>query len=130
MELLNAVQRFDEPGPTGRAIVQESLEIAVLALAPIVPHVTHALWHELGHERAVIDEPWPKPRAAALAQAEVELVVQVNGKLRGRITVPAGAVDADVRAAALADPGVVRFIGAAAVKKLIVVPGKLVNVVI
>ncbi len=130
MELMNAVQRFDEPNATGRAIVRESLEIAVLALAPIVPHVTHVLWHELGHARALIDEPWPRPRAAALAQAEVELVVQVNGKLRGRITVPVGAGDGEVRAAALADPGVARFIGAAAVRKLIVVPGKLVNVVI
>ena len=129
MELLNAIQRFDEAGALGRAIVHESLEIAVLALSPVVPHIAHALWHELGHERAIIDEPWPKARAAALAQAEVELVVQVNGKLRARIRVAAEADEATVRAAALADPAVQKFVGGAAVRKVIVVPGKLVNVV-
>ena len=130
MELLNAIQRYEDVSASGRAVAQESLEIAVLALAPIVPHVTHALWHALGHERAVIEEPWPAPRTAALAQAEVELVVQVNGKLRSRITVAVGAAEDVVRAAALADPAVQRFVGAAAVRRVIVVPGKLVNVVV
>ena len=130
MELLNAIQRFDDASPLGRAVVHESLEIAVLALSPVVPHIAHALWHELGHQRAIIDEPWPKPRAAALARAEVELVVQVNGKLRARIRVPAAADEAAVRVAALADAGVQKFVAGAPIRKVIVVPGKLVNVVV
>jgi leucyl-tRNA synthetase len=130
MELLNAIQKFEDGSPEGRAIVHESLEIAVLVLAPVVPHVTHALWHELGHARAIIDEPWPKARPAALVQAEVELVVQVNGKLRGRITVAVDAAEADVRAAALADANVQKFIAGGTVRKVIVVPAKLVNVVV
>ena len=130
MELLNAIQRFDDASTLGRAVVHEGLEIAVLSLSPVVPHIAHALWHELGHERAIIDEAWPRARAAALAKAEVELVVQVNGKLRARIRVAAEADEATVRLAALADPGVQKFVGAAPVRKVIVVPGKLVNVVV
>jgi len=130
MELLNAVQRFDEGTPAARAVSHEALEIAVLVLSPVIPHIAHALWHALGHERAVIDEPWPAPDPAALVQDAIELVVQVNGKLRGRITVPVGAAEAEVRAAALADATVQKFVGAAAVRKVVVVPGKLVNVVI
>ena len=129
MELLNAVTRHDAGAGPGRAVVHEALEIAVLTLAPVVPHIAHALWRELGHARAVIDEPWPAPDPEALRQDAVELVVQVNGKLRGKITVPVDAPQAAVRAAALADPTVQRFVGALTVRKVIVVPGKLVNVV-
>jgi leucyl-tRNA synthetase len=88
------------------------------------------MWQALGHSRALIDEPWPAVDAAALEQSTVEIVVQVNGKLRARITVPAGAGEAEVRTVALADPHVQKFVGAAAVRKVIVVPGKLVNVVV
>jgi leucyl-tRNA synthetase len=130
MELLNAAGRHDEAGDAARAVRQEALEIAVLCLSPIVPHITHVLWHELGHERALIDERWPVPDAAALAQDTVELVVQVNGKLRGRVSVASGADEATARAAALADAGVQRFVGAAALRRVIYVPGKLVNIVI
>jgi leucyl-tRNA synthetase len=130
MELLNAIQRFEEPGAEAAAVRQESLEIAVLALAPIVPHIAHALWQALGHARAVIDEPWPKPDPAALARAELALVVQVNGKLRGHITVAVDAGEELIRAAALADPNVQKFIAGQPVKKVIVVPRKLVNVVV
>jgi leucyl-tRNA synthetase len=129
MELLNAVQRFDDAAPASRAVVREALEIAVIVLSPVVPHVAHVLWQELGHARAVIDEPWPAPDPAALAQDAVELVVQINGKLRSRITVPVGAPEADVRAAALADATIVRHLAGQPVRKVIVVPGKIVNVV-
>ena len=115
---------------TDRAVIQEALEVAVLTLSPIVPHVTHALWRELGHTRALIDEPWMTVDAAALETSTIELVVQVNGKLRARISVAADADDLAAREAALADPNVRKFIGAAAVRKVIVVPGKLVNVVV
>jgi len=129
MELLNAVRDHDAASSAGRAVVHEALEIAVLALSPVVPHIAHALWRELGHARAVVDEPWPSPDAEALKQDAVELVVQVNGKVRSRITVAVGAPEAAVREAALADATVQRFVGALTVRKVIVVPGKLVSVV-
>ena len=130
MELLNAVQRFQDPSPAGRAVRQEALEIAVLVLAPIIPHVCHALWGALGKPGALIDEHWPAPDPGALAQDSHEIVVQVNGKLRAHITVPASADDDSLRAAAVADPHVQKFIGEAQVRKVIVVRGKLVNVVV
>jgi leucyl-tRNA synthetase len=130
MELLNAVGRFDDATPGGRAARHEALEIITLVLAPIVPHLSHALWQALGHERAVVDEPWPEVDAAALVQDTVELVVQVNGKLRGRIQVSAGADEALVREAALADEQVTRFVAGQPIRKVIVVPGKLINIVV
>ena len=130
MELLNALAKTDDATPAGRAVARETLELAVLMLSPIVPHATHVLWRELGHERALIDEPWPKPDAAALAQDSVEIVVQVNGRLRGRVAIPVGADEATVRAAALADEAVTRFVADQPVRKFIYVPGKLVNVVV
>jgi leucyl-tRNA synthetase len=130
MELLNAVAKFPQDSPQDRSVLQEALEIAVMALSPIIPHVTHALWRDLGHRTALIDERWLKADAEALQSSTLQMVVQVNGKLRAHIVV---AVDADenaVRAAALADPNVQKFIGSAAVRKIIIVPGKLVNIVV
>ncbi len=130
MELLNAVARFPHAAAMDRAVVQEALEIAVLSLSPIIPHVTHALWRELGHPRALIDEPWRPVDTTALETSSIEMVVQVNGKLRGHIAV---AVDADagvIKAAAMADANVRKFIGDASIRKVIVVPGKLVNIVV
>ena len=111
MELLNALTRAEAATPADRAVVQEALELAVLMLSPIVPHICHRLWHVLGHDGAVIDERWPQPDPAALVADTREIVVQVNGKVRGRVTVPAAASEADVRAAALADENVQRFVG-------------------
>jgi leucyl-tRNA synthetase len=130
MELLNALAKFPQSSSQDRAVMQEALEIAVLGLSPIIPHVTHALWKALGHSRALIDEPWMPVDAAALQTSSITLVVQVNGKLRGHITVAAGADEATVRAAALAEPHAQKFIGEAAVRKIIIVPGKLVNIVV
>src|SRR6266513_610047 len=130
MELLNAVGRFGDPSAQGRAVRQEALRIAVLVLAPITPRVCHALWQALGSTSALVDERWPAPDAAALAQESYEIVVQVNGKLRGRISVAVDADEAAVRAAALADAQVRRFLADKPVRRVIVVPGKLVNVVI
>jgi leucyl-tRNA synthetase len=106
------------------------LDIAVLTLSPIIPHVTHAMWSALGHSRALIDEPWPVVDSDALEQATVEIVVQVNGKLRARITVPVEAGEEALREAALGDPHVRKFVGTAAIRKVIVVRGKLINVVV
>jgi leucyl-tRNA synthetase len=130
MELLNAVARFPQTGAQDRSVSQEALEIAVLALSPIIPHVTHALWHGLGFGTALIDAPWRQVDAEALQSATLQMVVQVNGKLRAHITVAADADEAAVRSAALADPNVQKFIGGAAVRKVIIVPGKLVNIVV
>ncbi|MFO1408213.1 MAG: leucine--tRNA ligase [Steroidobacteraceae bacterium] len=130
MELMNAVARFEDGSPQGRAVVQEALEIAVLALSPVVPHATHVLWRALGHERAVVDERWPAVDPRALERAEVEVVVQVNGKLRGRVTVAADADESTVRDAALAEPNVVKFMEGKPVRKFVYVRGKLANVVV
>ena len=130
MELLNAVQRFADDTPQGRAVRHEALGLAVLILSPITPHVCHALWLALGHPTAPIDERWPVPDAQALATETHAIVVQVNGKLRGHISVPVSADEAAVRAAALADDNVRKFVADRPVRRVIVVPGKLVNVVV
>jgi len=130
MELLNAVQRFGDATPQGRAVRHEALGLAVLILSPITPHVCHALWLALGHSTPPIDERWPVADAQALIQETHAIVVQVNGKLRGHISVPVGADDAAVRAAALADDNVRKFIADRPVRRVIIVPGKLVNLVV
>jgi leucyl-tRNA synthetase len=130
MELLNAVQRFADTTPQGCAVRHEALGLAVLILSPITPHVCHELWLALGHTVAPIDEHWPVPDAQALATETHAIVVQVNGKLRGHISVPVSADEAAVRAAALADANVRKFVADRPVRRVIIVPGKLVNVVV
>jgi leucyl-tRNA synthetase len=130
MELMNTLGKFDDKSPQGRAIVHETLELIVQMLAPIVPHATHALWRELGHSDPLIDRAWPEADPAALVQDTVEIVVQINGKLRGRVTVRADASDDDVRQAALADSQVQKWVEGKALRKVIVVKGKLINIVV
>jgi leucyl-tRNA synthetase len=130
MELLNELNRFTDDSEQGRAVVQEALEMAVLMLSPVVPHISHALWHALGHAEAVVDCAWPVVDAEALVQDTVTLIVQVNGKLRGKVSVAADAQRDAIETAALSDENVSRHIGEQPVKKVIVVPGKLVNVVV
>ncbi|MCH8099173.1 MAG: leucine--tRNA ligase [Proteobacteria bacterium] len=130
MELLNAINKFADDSAAGRAVAREALQAVVLMLSPLVPHICHALWRELGHESALIDQPWPDVDSSALEVDLIELVVQVNGKLRGRVSI---AVDADrdaVEAQALADENVQRFIAGKDIRKVIVVPGRLVNIVV
>jgi leucyl-tRNA synthetase len=130
MELLNAVYDFGDVSPQGRAVVQEALDTLVACLSPIAPHICHELWLALGHDGAVIDATWPEPDPAALKSDTIALVVQVNGKLRGNIEVPANASNDDIVSVAIADANVQKFIAGQALKKKIVVPGKLVNLVI
>ena len=130
MELLNAVNRFEDDSAAGRAVEHEALEAVVLMLSPMTPHICHALWKELGHETALIDRRWPAFDEAALELDMIELVVQVNGKLRGRVAVPADAGKDDIEELAIADENVQRFIDGKAIRKVIVVPGRLVNVVV
>jgi leucyl-tRNA synthetase len=130
MELFNALARFEDYSPQGRAVVREGLDAVVRMLAPIVPHACHVLWRELGHETPVIDAAWPAADQGALSRAVVELVVQVNGKLRGRVEVSAAAAREEIERLALENENVRRFVDGRAIRKTIVVPGKLVNVVV
>ncbi|MDH4134527.1 MAG: class I tRNA ligase family protein, partial [Gammaproteobacteria bacterium] len=130
MELMNALSRFDDRSAPGRAVRHEALEMIVLSLSPIVPHITHTLWQTLGHKNAVIDATWPRVDATALKRDTLEIVVQVNGKLRGRVAVPANAAEEEVRRLAQADEAVQKHIAGKELKKVIVVPGKLVNIVV
>jgi leucyl-tRNA synthetase len=129
MELVNAVYRFEDASPQGRAVRHEALEIAALTLSPIIPHVTHTLWRELGHESGLIDERWPQADPAALAQDEIEIVVQVNGKVRGHVRIPVDATQDGAQRAALADEHVQKFVAGKPIRKVIYVPRKLLNIV-
>jgi leucyl-tRNA synthetase len=130
MELMNALQKFDDPSEQGRAVRHEALELIVQMLQPITPHICHVLWRELGHRDALIDHAWPQADEKALVQDFAEIVVQVNGKLRGKVKVRADAGEGEVRTAALDDPNVQKWTEGKTVRKVIVVPGKLVNVVV
>ncbi len=129
MKLLNALQRFDDDTDNGRALMHEALEVSLLLLSPIVPHITETLWRRLGHEDFIANAHWPEADTDALQKDALELIVQVNGKLRGRISVPVAAAQDTIKQAALADENVQRFIADKAISKVIVVPGRLVNVV-
>ena len=134
MELTNAIGRFQNEGeaasPLDLAIAREAVEACVLLLAPITPHACHGLWAELGHDAPVIDAGWPVFDESALARDTLELVVQVNGKLRARLEVPADADKAAIEAQAMAAENVQRHLEGKTVRKVIVVPGKLVNIVV
>src|SRR5690606_14157032 len=106
------------------------LEAMVLMLNPVTPHTSHALWQVLGHPETLLEDvPFPQPDPAALEQDAATLAVQVNGKLRGTIQLPASASREEAEAAALAEPNVAKFLEGQTVRKVIVVPGKIVNIV-
>ncbi|MEX1200990.1 MAG: leucine--tRNA ligase [Methylophaga sp.] len=130
MELLNALGKFTETDEAALAVRQEVLEFAVLMLAPITPHICHVLWQQLGHENAVVNADWPVVEEEALKQDKIELMVQVNGKLRSKLLVATTASLADIETLALADDNAQRFIDGKTVRKVIVVPGRLVNIVV
>jgi len=130
MELLNHVAKFTDMSDQGRAVRHEALQAMVLLLNPVTPHVSHKLWQVLGHQETLLEDvPFPRADPAALARDALTLAVQVNGKLRGTIDVAPDAAREAVEAAALAEPGVARFLEGQSVKKVIVVPGKIVNIV-
>jgi leucyl-tRNA synthetase len=130
MELLNAVGKFDDMSDQGRAVRHEAFETLVLVLNPITPHICHALWLALGHRESLLDVAWPQADPGALVKAEVTLAVQVSGKLRGTIEVAVDAPRDVVENAALAHADVAKFVGDAVPKKIVIVPGKIVNIVI
>jgi leucyl-tRNA synthetase len=130
MELLNAISKHDNSTLAGRVVAHEALEIAVMCLSPMIPHVTHALWRELGHHNALICEPWWAPDPDALVQDTIEISVQVGGKMRARVPVPADATEDMAVSAALADANVRKFVEGRPIRKAIYVKGKLVNIVV
>ena len=129
MELSNELSRFDDASDNGRAVMQEALDAMVLMLSPIVPHFSHAMWQELGHKTTVIDEAWPLADEAAMVQDSIELMVQVNGKLRSKIKVAADANNESIESLAQKDPNVQAHTEGKTIRKIIVVPGRLVNIV-
>ena len=130
MELLNAVSKFKAETEATRGLRQEALDNIVLMLAPIIPHVCDELWQALGHDDDLINAQWPVFDAAALVLDEVQMVVQVNGKLRAKITVAASLDKESIEKLALSEDNVIKFIDGKPVRKVIIVPKKLVNIVI
>ena len=130
MELVNTLAKFTDNSDNGIAVRQEALEAIVLMLAPMVPHICHQLWLDLGHEEPVVSASWPKVDSSALEQDTIELVIQVNGKLRSKISVSATATSEEVQSMALQDEQALRFIEGKPILKVIVVPKKLVNIVV
>ena len=133
MELMNAIEALpvaaDDPAPR-RAVYREAIETLVLLLSPFAPHIAEELWRELGHDRSVLRESWPKVNEAALEREQIEIAVQVNGKVRGRLLVGAEADAQTVEAEALADPQVAKWLEGRQVRKVVYVPGRLVNIAV
>jgi leucyl-tRNA synthetase len=130
MELLNSLTKFDDASEQGRAVLQEAYTAVTLMLNPITPHTCHALWQALGHAETLIeDQRFPVADQAALVRDALTLAVQVNGKLRGTVEVAVDAPREAIEQVALAEPGVQRALEGLSVRKLIVVPGKIVNIV-
>jgi len=132
MELLNAVTKHTDStdDEVNQAVVQEALETIILAIAPIVPHFSHALWQHLGHAEAIIDTRWPDVDESALVQNKIQVVLQVNGKVRAQIEVDTDIGKSELEQLALQHEAIQRYTDSGTVRKIIVVPGKLVNVVV
>jgi leucyl-tRNA synthetase len=133
MKMLNALeaaQKSKSDPALRQAVVREGLSLLLRLLSPMTPHIAHQLWRDLGYGEDILNAPWPEPDAAALTQDEIELVVQVNGKKRGSVRVPREADNKAIEGVTLADAEIVRAIGGKPVKKFVVVPGRLVNVVV
>ncbi len=133
MKLLNTLEAVTDRSAAGDALLREGASILLRVLYPVVPHTAWAIWADLGFAREfgdLLDAPWPAVDAAALVQDEIELVLQINGKLRGKLVVPASADRAEIESAARASADVAKHAAGAPVKKVVVVPGRLVNVVV
>jgi leucyl-tRNA synthetase len=128
MSLTNAILDATRAG-AGGPVVREALETLLTVLAPVCPFITEELWQRFGHEGSVHDQPWPRAEVSLLVDEQVQVVVQVNGKVRGRVTVPAGAPADEVEAAARADEVVAPHLDGE-VSKVIVIPDKLINFVV
>ncbi len=130
MELINNLTKSQGTDPASRNLMQEALENIVLLLSPIVPHICHELWRELRPGTELFEQPWPQADSSAMVQDQIKLIVQVNGKLRGQIDVAKDARKETIESAALANEHVQKFIEGQVIKKIIVVPGRLINIVV
>jgi len=133
MELCNAIDGLamdDQAGEQRKAVFRAAMEATILLVSPFAPHIAEELWEQLGHAPSVLQAPWPEVDPAALVRDEIDVVVQVNGKVRGHVTVAADATREDLEAAALAEDSVRKHLAGKTVRKVIVVPGKLVNVAV
>jgi leucyl-tRNA synthetase len=130
MELMNHITKVNDDSEQAQAVIQQSLELVVLMLAPITPHIADVLWRVLGHDEAVVNVAWPEIDESALVQDKIELMVQVNGKLRGKVSVAADADNDSIQSMAMADENVQKFTQDKDIRKVIVVPGRLVNIVV
>ena len=130
MEMINALSRCELKNDNDHAIMREGVETAILLLSPIVPHISDTLWVELGHSEPLIDAAWPKSDPDALEQNEIEMVVQINGKLRGKITVTKNAEQKQIENQAVEDEKVKQNLKGKTIKKIIVIPERLVNIVV
>jgi leucyl-tRNA synthetase len=132
MKMLNALEKANKESADASLapVVAEGFSILLRVLSPIAPHISHALWRELGYGSEILAAAWPEPLAAALTQDEQELVLQVNGKHRGSIRVKVGADKTAIEAIALATEAAQKFMEGKPAKKVVVVPGRLVNIVV
>ena len=132
MELTNEVYRLEDglTGPADAGALAEALDTLVLLLSPFAPHACEQMWLDLGHQKSLVDEPWPAADEAAMRETSVEVAVQVNGKIRARVQVPAGASEEAHKAAALADASVKPHVDGKALVKAVIVPGRLINLVV
>jgi len=134
MELSNSISKFidrhDIDDEQNLALINEALKVVVLLLAPITPHLCHVLWRHLGHSEAIIDSTWPQYEESALQRSTIQIVVQVNGKLRTRIEVPHDLEKSAIETSDIENLVVKRYINGKDIRKVIVVPGRLVNIVV
>ncbi|MDB3870210.1 leucine--tRNA ligase [Candidatus Thioglobus sp.] len=130
MELTNTLSKFKQTDGQSMSLRLESLDIILRALSPITPHLCHYLWHQLGHQTAIINESWPEVDNKALEQDEVQIIVQVNGKLRAKLMLNVDMQKEQLEVCALADENVIKFTSGKTIVKVIVVPNKLVNIVV
>lgn len=130
MELLNYLNSFTGSTNIDQQVRQEVLNTVILMLSPIIPHITHTLWYELGNKTAIIDQPWPQVDKAALTKDSVNMVIQVNGKLRSNIEAAIGASKDELEKAALQNEAIIKYLEGKIVKKIIIVPNKLINIVV
>jgi leucyl-tRNA synthetase len=133
MELVNtlySVKRPEKGDQAALSVIREALEVAVLLLAPIVPHVTEELWQTLGHTKSVTNATWPEFDPAIASEEEMTIVIQINGKLRSRMTVSVDEDSEKIKADAQADEKIVALLKGIKILKVIYVPKKLVNIVV
>ena len=133
MELMNAIDHLkisDDSSESAKIVFRDAIQNVVLLISPFAPHIAEELWIELGHKAGVMDAEWPVVNEEALKRDEIELVVQVNGKVRDKIKVPSAATKDEIEAAALAAEKIQSWLEGKTIRKVIVVPGRLVNIAV